>query len=407
MLLNVLLVQLRNIVRNRRRAVLSVGAIVFGVVALLLVGGFNEWSFWNLRETTIRSQLGHIQVARHGYRENGFGNPDAYVLPLTLRSLPALSNIPDVLTVAGRLSFSGLLSHGESTISVIGEGVEPDRESALSGAVRIVVGDNLSAESDRDVVLGKGLAANLGVTVGDTVVILVSLSQGGSAALEAKVAGLFETTSKAYDDVVMRLPLRAAMKLMRYDGPHVWVMLLADTSKTDAVASKLSTALAGLGLEVSPWHELADYYKKAFALFAKQLMVVKLIIGVIIVLSISNTMNMSIMERTGEIGTSLALGNRRKDVLLMFIVEGLLLGVLGVVAGSLIGLALGSVISAIGIPLPPAPGMDVPSIGRIFITLDLWMESCLIALVTTLVASIYPAWKASRLVIVDALRFNR
>ena len=142
-------------------------------------------------------------------------------------------------------------------------------------------------------------------------------------------------------------------------------------------------------------------------LFSRQVSVVKFIIGLIIVLTISNTQTMSVLERTREIGTSLAIGLRRGVVLRLFLAEGVLIGALGGLLGALLGYALGAVVSAIGIPMPPPPGMARGYVGQILIEPSLAGEALLLALTTTLLASLMPAWKASRMNIVDALRYNQ
>ena len=142
-------------------------------------------------------------------------------------------------------------------------------------------------------------------------------------------------------------------------------------------------------------------------LFSRQVSVVKFIIGLIIVLTISNTQTMSVLERTREIGTSLAIGLRRGVVLRLFLAEGVLIGALGGLLGLLLGYALGAVVSAIGIPMPPPPGMARGYVGQILIEPSLAGEALLLALTTTLLASLMPAWKASRMNIVDALRYNQ
>jgi putative ABC transport system permease protein len=103
----------------------------------------------------------------------------------------------------------------------------------------------------------------------------------------------------------------------------------------------------------------------------------------------------------------MALGLPRRGVLLGFIVEGVLLGVIGAAVGLLLGVALAKIISAVGIPMPPPPGLSRSFIGEILVTPTLARDAVVLALVTTLIASMYPAWKASRLIIVDALRRNR
>ena len=132
-----------------------------------------------------------------------------------------------------------------------------------------------------------------------------------------------------------------------------------------------------------------------------------LVLAMLIVLGISNTMTMSVLERTSEIGTAMALGASRRDVLAQFVVEGVVLGLLGAAAGTLVGVALAALLSWIGIPLPPPPGLDTRIIAEIRVGPGLALSAFLTAAVSTVLASLYPAFRASRLVIVDALRTAR
>ena len=160
-------------------------------------------------------------------------------------------------------------------------------------------------------------------------------------------------------------------------------------------------------MQFAPWFELSDFYNKTVALMSRQMDVVQALIGLLIVLGISNISIMNVLERTGEIGTVLALGARRRSVLTLFLAEGLVLGVLGGVAGLIMGLALAHLISAIGIPMPPPPGRTAGYTAHILVTWRTVVGSAALVIGTSALAGIYPAWKASRLEIVDALRHNR
>jgi putative ABC transport system permease protein len=131
------------------------------------------------------------------------------------------------------------------------------------------------------------------------------------------------------------------------------------------------------------------------------------VIALIILLSISNTMMMSVMQRIGEIGTSMALGMKRRGVVGLFLSEGFMLGCLGGFAGVIVGVVLAQIISSIGIPMPPPPGKTHGYTGGILVTVPIAIEALVLAVATTLLASVYPAWRASRMQIVDALRHNR
>jgi len=373
----------------------------------MLAGGFIEWIFYDMRESTIHAHVGHLQVVRPGYHDAGAADPNGYLLPGRGPALDIIAQQPDVKVVAPRLAFSGLASHGDTTVSFVGEGIDPKAEVELSRALNIVEGSTLRDGDIEGVIVGVGLARNLDAKVGDLLVLVVNRKGGGIGAVETRVRGLFSTITKAYDDSVLRIPIGTARKLLGVDGAHAWVVLLDDTRHTDAVAAALRARLPGKELEVVPWHELADFYRKTVALFSKQVQVVAIIIAAIIVLGISNTMMMCVMERTAEIGTALALGTRRRRILGLFLAEGTLIGLIGGVLGVALGWTLAALISAVGIPMPPPPGMEQGFIGQIRITWGLAAEAFTLAVATTLLASVYPAWKASRLAIVDALRHSR
>ena len=397
----------RNVLRHRRRALFALVIIVGGIVSFLLAGGFIQWLLISMRESTIHSQLGHIQVVRPGYYEVGISDPYAFLLPPGTEAEDAVRKAPGVVAVTPRLSLTGLVSMGDSTVSFIGDGVDPEGEKDLSTSIRIARGENLSADDPRGIIMGAGLAANIGVKVGDKLVLMTSTAKGGMNASDVTVRGIFISTAKAYDDAALRVPIALARKLAKVDGSTSWVVLLDDTARTDATLTALSGRMDPKEFQLVPWRDLADFYNKTVTLFSKQVLVVKILIAAIIVLSISNTMSMAVIERTGEIGTAMALGVRRLGVLRQFVLEGLVLGFVGGMTGALLGWLLSLAISSVGIPMPPPPGMDQGFDAEILVTADLAFDAWFLAVVTTLLASLFPAWKASRMVIVDALRHQR
>ena len=400
----VLRIALRNTLRQRRRSGVAILAIAFGVIAMMLAGGFIEWIFWASREGTAVTQIGHIQVVKPGYHRDGQSDPYAYLLPATVPGFSALERDPDIRAIAPRLNLNGLISHGDSTLTFLAMGVDPARDPSLLYLI-IPEGEKLKPDDPEGILIGTGLAANLGVGVHDRVVLLANTASGGIHAVEARIQGLASTSMKAYDDTMLWVPIELARRLVRVSGAHVWVVSLHDTARTDAVHARLVGALSGF--EVTPWHRLADFYNKTVQLLSRQIDVVKLIIATIILISITNTMTMNVMERTVEIGTAMALGARRRRVLGLFLVEGTALGALGGLVGIVIGYGLAELISYVGIPMPPSPGMSRGFTAAIIITPQIVVQALALAVVTTLLASLYPAWRASRLVIVDALRRNR
>lgn len=404
---SLLILALRNLRRNTKRTLVAVLTVASGVVALLLAGGFINWIFYDMREATIHSQLGHLQIVRPGYFEQGIADPYNYLLPADGKQLTQIASIPGVATIAPRLAFGGLVSFGDTTIGFSGEGIDPKKERKISTRISIKDGHDLDDGNKKEALLGEGLAKSLGVTSGDSIVLLASDVNGSANAIEVKVAGTFFTIYKDYDDTALRLPIALARKLMRVNGATSWVTLLDDSSLTDRTVSKFESILPAKEFEITPWYSLADFYNKTVVLFSKQVSVVKFIIGLIIILTISNTQTMSVLERTTEIGTTLAIGSRKSSVLSLFLVEGVLIGLAGGLCGLLFGFGSAELISLIGIPMPPPPGMAHGYTGQILIGASLAVDALLLAIFTTLFASILPAWKASRLNIVDALRCNQ
>ncbi|HZP88242.1 MAG TPA: FtsX-like permease family protein, partial [Burkholderiales bacterium] len=207
------------------------------------------------------------------------------------------------------------------------------------------------------------------------------------------------------DDVAVHVVFGLANQLLQARGAHSWTVYLDKTDNTAAVMQMLSPQL-GSDLQLIPWYEAAEFYNKTVRLFSRQVLVMKIIIAFVVILSIANTMMMTVLERTDEIATSMALGLRRAGVLRRFLFEGVLVGAVGGLLGVALGYLLAILISRIGIPMPPPPGMGRSYVGEILVTSNLVFDALTLACVTALLASLYPAWKASRMVIADALRHS-
>lgn len=400
-------IAIRNLRRNTKRSLVATMTVAGGVVAFLLAGGFIAWIFQDMREATIHSQLGHIQIVKPGYFDQGLADPYAYLLPSNSQQQKLIETNEAILSLTPRLAFGGLLSLGEATVPFMAEGIDPVGERPISSRITISTGKDLTHAKEMAVILGEGLAKSLGAKPGDMVVIFATAANGSPSAVEVEVAGTFSTISKDFDDNALRMPIEVARKLMRVSGSTSWVALLHHTEATADIVRNLRSNLPEKDFQIVAWTELADFYNKTVVLFSKQVAVVKFIIGLIIILTISNTQTMSVLERTTEIGTSMAIGVRSIEILRLFLLEGALIGIAGGAIGIASGYAFGALISAIGIPMPPPPGMVHGFTGQILITRGLISDAFILAIVTTLLASIMPAWRASRMNIVDALRCNQ
>jgi putative ABC transport system permease protein len=397
----------RNLWRHRRRSLIAVLAVSTGALAALLVGGFTDWLILDYREATIHSHYAHIQVAARGYFARGSADPFSYLLSQKRAEQLGLERMDHVTNVSARLRLTGLASNADATIAFIGEALDPSTEPVANRGLRIVEGEPLSPDVPSGLLLGQGLARNLKAAVGTRIALVATTKAGGINAVEGTVRGIFSTVVKAYDDSAIRLPVKLAQRLLRTDGVHILAVYLDDTENTDEVMYAIQRKYGKGDLEFAAWYRLADFYRKTVELLAQQIGVVKLIIMTIIVLGIINTQMMSISERTGEIGTRRAIGDASRHILRAFLLEGTLLGTTGAIIGMCTACVLARLVSEVGIPMPPAPGMAEGYEAQILISHFRLAETFVLAVLATLAGSLYPAWKASRIPIVDALRHNR
>lgn len=398
----------KNIFRNKTRSLITLAAIAFGCISLIIAGGFMENIFYQIRESYIRSFFGHIEVNKTGFSEKGVARPFDFMISDPGDVIKKIYSAEHVKTVTPRLEFSGLLSTGETTISFLGQGIDPKTEKEISTAVGIDAGADLATGDAYNIIMGRGLSSAIGAKVGDPLIAVANTKGGAINALDVTVKGVFYTASKAFDDRAVRLPIATAQKLLHTGDVQTLVVLLDKTENTDMVMKNLRDLFKkdGLDLEIKPWYEMADFYTKTVNLYRRQFLVLKLIIAVVVVLSVFNTMNMSVLERVGEIGTVMALGTKKRGVVALFIIEGFILGVIGGVAGLAGGYMLASLISYVGIPMPPPPGATMTWTARVDIVTDLFLTAFVLSIITAVVSSFYPAFKASRLEIAEALRHN-
>lgn len=394
----------RNLLRNARRSLFGLATIAFGVIGLALAAGFIEDVFEQLGEATISGQLGHVQIAREGFFSGGAGTPENYLIAQPGALQERLTADPRVADVMGRLSFSGLLSTGRADLAVEGQGVEPLPEARLGSRLDLLSGRNLEEADMTAAVIGEGVARQLGVKVGDTLMLTAPTLDGAMNLIDVEVVGVFRSFSKEFDDRAIRVPLPVAFDLLQADAVNTLVVHLAQTRDTDAVMASIEPALAGSGLEARVWYRLSDFYASTRDMYAKQFGFLRWIALVLVVMSVVNSLNMTVFERTAEFGTMRVLGNRGADVIGLIVTEALLLGLFGALAGAGLAALLASVISAVGIPMPPPPNMEAGYTARIMLTWPAVLEACAIGAVSAVIASLFPALRLLRVPLVDTLR---
>ena len=398
----------RNILRHRRRSLVTLLSVVSGVVAVVLFGGFIEANYEGLRESVIRSQYGHLQVYREGWNAQHRQEPQASRLTPddARRVVGILEGLPQTVATSRRIEFTGLIGNDRLSEAAAIRGVDPDGEALINSALTLIAGHDLDTAVPEGVLLGEGLAQAVNAKPGDTLTLVVSTVDGVMNAVDVKVQGVFRSFAKEYDDRAMMMNLDHAQQALATRGVDAVVLLIDDTAALPAVVKTLDTRFAAAGLKVEhrSWRELASFYQKVVDLYNGFFVFVVAVIAVVVLFGITNTMMIAVMERTAEIGTLRALGTPMRDIVRQFLVEGLLLAVLSSLIGVCVAIAAAKGLSGLEIMMAPPPGSSRGYPLRIAMVPLAWAVAVAGVAVIAFVATFFPAAGAARKPITDALR---
>jgi putative ABC transport system permease protein len=378
-----------------------------GVTGLLLSGGFFAFMVDGLREHTIQEGLGHLQI----FTAEHFRRDEVRVLDTGIdnwRQVAAtIQTGPHVRGVAPRIEFYGMVSNGTKSSIFMGSAVDPAAESSLGFTPRLSSGSDLSPKPAGEVeaLIGSGLAKSMNVKVGDGLTILAVTSDGALNGVDVQVAGIVKTGYDEMDARYLRVTLASAQRLLQSDRVTNLVVGLDSTANTDAAAAALTPRLQGLPQQMvlKKWIDLATYYLQVRNMFFGIFLFLGVIVFFMVLMASVNTLLMAMFERTREIGTMLAMGTPRFWIVTLFMLEATLTGCLGAIAGVLGGNLLGAIINASGLHMPPPPGLTVPIDFHVLHIPVLMVASSFIVIFSLALASIFPAIRASRLQIAEAL----
>jgi putative ABC transport system permease protein len=402
-----LLLAFRNVFRNRRRTLLTLVVVAGGVAGLLLVGGFFSFMFTGLRESTIRNGLGHLQIYNANYLrrvetralENGIDDWRQVVA--------SVSGLQHVRGATPRIEFSGLVSNGMKSSVFMGSAIDPAAERAMGFAPSLAAGRDLDGGSagGNEALLGAGLARSLNVKVGDGLTLLAVTANGALNGIDIDVVGVVTTGFKEMDDRLLRITVPAAQRLLETERVTKLVVGLDSTNRTDKVYREIASRVAGLQQEIAikKWIELATFYRQVRMLFTGIFLFLGVIVLFMVVMSSANTLLMAMFERTREIGTMLAMGTPRSWIVGLFVLEAVITGVGGALAGVAAGNVLGALLNRANLQLPPPPGNTVSMAFRVLHEPALMAGASVLVVCTLALASVLPAIRASRLQIAEAL----
>ena len=415
---------IRNVRRNKSRTALTLSAIGFGVLMTLFLGGSAQ-GFRNLLiDDTIKGRSGALQVHKKGY----FDVKDSQPLDFDIEQGGELENriraVPGVVAVTPRLVFSGLLNNGANSTPVVVTGMDP---ASIKTVLPIVDEDLVGKGVDSApaaAVLGADLARAMGVLVprpgapapkpnekpeeqlveGTVMVFQGAAKDGRQNALDATVTGANDNGNAFESKRVAYVPLAWAQELTGMQGRVTeYVIAVPTRDDVDPVAAELRKAL-GEEYEVQTWRELRPNVADATQFVKIVLTGVCIIFLIIAVIGVINTMIMSVLERTREIGTMMAVGVKRGQVLALFVLEAAVQAAIGGMAGAAGGIAIIETIASRGGYVANAPGTKVMKHIIPTIPFELLAAALLGSLFGAVLAALYPAWRASRLRPVEALR---
>jgi ABC-type lipoprotein release transport system permease subunit len=390
--------------------VIAVIAIALGLALMLffdgLLGGAKQAIYGN----TVKLQGGNVQVHAPGYRERArrfpllpLANPNAAVL--------AAKAQPQVIAASKRIETSGMVSSREGTMPVIITGIEPEQEATVSLVANNVVQGRYLAADDEDVLfIGQALAKNLEVTVGDRVTLVGRATHDQMRRRTMTIGGIYDMGIPELEKRMVYVSLAEAQTLfdLRDQATEV-AAYLESVGQERSVVGSLQTALPGY--EVDAWDTLDPSTKRTMEMEDQVMGIFGLIILLIAGVGVLNLMLMAVFERTREIGLVAAMGLKRRESVILFLLEGILIGLLGAMVGCALGGMVIAYYGTVGLEWAAAATeySELAALlgGRIYFSvgMDVLLSRALTVTIIAALASLYPAWQASKREPAEALHY--
>lgn len=398
-------IAIRDVVRNKRRSGLTLIAIALGLALVIALHALEIGAMEGSIDNNIRVQSGHVQVRADSYEEDKVSLKweDLLEDPQILVSQAML--LPQVQGAAPVLWAGGILSTVEDSTGVRVYGIDPQAETSATFREDLV-GDFLEPDDRGGVLIGKRLANNLDLAIGDDISLLINTSGEQPDEVTFTIRGLFDTGLPAFDETTIFLPLAKAQTFSQVgERASAVVVILHDQEDADVVAAALNTP----GLTIKTWRDLTQLMLQTMESAMGILYIFYLIILAIVAVVVSNTLLMSVFERTREMGILAALGLKGRQIMTMFMLESAILGALGVLLGVILGSLGVYYLATVGLHIGDMAS-DVSAdlaYGETMYASFQWSATAILSVVCwviTMLASLYPAWFATRKEPIDALR---
>jgi putative ABC transport system permease protein len=392
----ILRIAFRNLLRNRRRTALTALSMFGGFVLASVFIGWADGTYGHIIQEFTRNTFGHIQIHAGDYLDH----PSIYK---TIDDYPRLEGIlaaqPDVEADAPRLYAGTLVSRGDKTAGGRIIGIDPAREErTTSFARKVAVGSGLPPRAAHRLLLGRGLARQLGASPGDRIVLLSQAADGSIANDEYTLAGLVDSGDEVADRFSVYLHLRDAQELLVLPGRiHEVVVTVRSLDRVRPVARRLQE-LVGRGLDVSPWQVFASSFYRAMRADQGGMYISLLVIIVVVAVGALNTVLMSVLERRREYGLLKALGTRPRQIVWVVLAETNLMGLAAVALGAAAGFLVNLYLARHGIHLSEPityGGMKITRMATVM-NLRMYVIPAVTILVSSTLVGFFPALRASR-----------
>ena len=396
----------RNVWRNRRRSLINVAAMGFGLAAIMFGQSMMRSLQAQLVEKATGSFTGHVRIERRDIDEPKF--PDKFMTdPEPAAKLMAAD--PRVAVWGRRIHMTGLVSSPNMSLGALICAVEPDKEKLITDMPSYMKEGHYLEDGTKNIVMGRKIAGRLDVRLGEKVVLMAQAADGSMGAEAFRLVGIHETGSESFDGQMVWVPLKAMQELLGRPGQaNELAAKVTNILDADAVAADLDAKLGPGNIGAMSWKKIDKEIIGIQAFQDGMLTVVLVIVFIIVALGILNTQLMSLFERVREFGVLMAIGARPRWVVKLLIVESALLGLVGTSFGLLVGSALIAHFGRFGLNLPVGDAfkyfLPFPSVIFLRPAWGMHAFACATVFVVTLLATLPPALKAGRLKPSEALR---
>jgi ABC-type lipoprotein release transport system permease subunit len=390
--------------------VIAVIAIALGLALMLFFDGMLGGAKQAIYGNTVKLQGGNVQVHAPRYRERAKRLP---LLPLADpgAAVQAALAQPQVIAASKRIETSGMVSSREGTFPVVITGIEPEQEAVVSlVADNIIQGRYLAADDEDLLLIGRALAENLEVAVGDRVSMVGRATHQQMRRRTMTVAGIYDIGIPDVEKRMVYVSLAEAQILFDLrDRATEVAAFLESVGQEQSVVGSLQAALPGY--EVDAWDTLDPSTKQTMDMEDQVMSIFGFIILLIAGVGILNLMLMAVFERTREIGLVAAMGLKRREIVILFLLEGILIGLLGALVGCVLGGLVNVYYGTVGLEWAGAATeySELAALlgGRIYfkVGIDVLLSRALTVAIIAALASLYPAWQASRREPAEALHY--